>query len=133
MSEVTVIRSGDHVTITDERVIVKVYSTDLASLLTSLGSEEATDIAGALLSTLGLTAHDLPGEATLVKGGHRDKRFPDGLASVQIDTALGLSGLFTVQTHEDATSAVVSVGEAIAFIIDADYQAIGRAVEADQR
>lgn len=132
-SQTTVIRSGDHVTITDERTIVKVHSNDLPTVLGSLGQDEVADICGALLSTLGVTVHDLPSRpGQIIKGARREKKMPEGIASVRIDTALGLSGLLSAQVHESASPGSVSIGEVIGFVADIDYPSVAQAVSTDE-
>lgn len=131
--QITVIRAGDHVTITDERVIVKVHSSTLPQTLKSIDSAAAADIAGALLGPLGVTVHDLPGDGQILKGAQAGRKMPEGIASVQIDTPLGFSGILSAQAHESAAPGSVSVGEVIGFVVELDYQAVAEAVAADER
>lgn len=134
MSETTtLIRSGDHVTLTDERVIVKVGTADganLAPVLRLLVPEALSEVSARMMREAGITIHALPSGATLHKAAHR-RRLPDHLFHASLVFQLGLRARISLQRHPATAAGSVSIGEAVAFLTGLDFADAADRVAAD--
>ena len=80
-----------------------------------------------------MTVHDLPSRpGQIIKGARREKKMPEGIASVRIDTALGLSGTAQCSGPRVSESGSVSIGQVIGFVADIDYPSVAQAVSNTQ-
>lgn len=117
---VEVIRSGDHLTVTDGRTIVKVGEPgspdNLAAAVEVLTVDNAVpDICSGIISHSGHRIDALPAGG-VIHSGIADKLYPDKRFSAQATTTFGKPVQITVERHPNLPPTKLSIGEVVKFI-----------------
>lgn len=136
-NHVEVFRSGDHLSVSNGRTIVKVgepgREDNLAAAVSVMTAENAvSDICSAILRESGHHIDSLP-SGGVIHSGISNKRFPDSRFSASATTAFGNPVQITIERHPSLDPASHSVGEVVHFLSAIPFADIAEKVAEDDQ